>query len=145
MRRRAEAPRSEQVEHALGRHGERVHGRAVAPAPRELDRGVAARIAEVSTRASLDEQAHHRRMAGFGGAHERGVSAAASVVERRPAVEEQRHRLAVAAPGREDPLFEGLPGRFPANLVHHDSVAVPPPGYVELAASANCRFSCSSC
>ncbi len=42
--------------------------------------------------------------------------------------------------GREDPLFEGLPSHFPANLVHHDCVAVPPPGYIELAASTTCRF-----
>ena len=42
--------------------------------------------------------------------------------------------------GGEDPLFDGLPGRFPANLVHHDCVVEPPPGCHELAYSDTCRF-----
>ncbi len=42
--------------------------------------------------------------------------------------------------GCEDPLFDGLPGRFPANLVHHDCVVKPPPGFHELAYSDTCRF-----
>ncbi len=46
----------------------------------------------------------------------------------------------LTADGREDPLFAGLPGRFPANLVHHDCVALPPPGFRELAYSDTCRF-----
>ncbi len=46
----------------------------------------------------------------------------------------------LTAQGREDPLFAGLPGRFPANLVHHDCVIEPPPGFRELATSDTCRF-----
>ncbi len=42
--------------------------------------------------------------------------------------------------GVEDPLFAGLPPRFLANLVHHDRVAEPPPGFVELATSRVCGF-----
>ncbi len=42
--------------------------------------------------------------------------------------------------GGKDPLFDGLPDRFPANLVHHDCVALPPPGFHELAYSDTCRF-----
>ena len=43
-------------------------------------------------------------------------------------------------PGRSDPLFADLPDSFPANLVHHDCVVEPPPGCLELARSARCRF-----
>lgn len=46
----------------------------------------------------------------------------------------------LTAAGRDDPLFAGVPNSFPANLVHHDCVAEPPPGCVELAASSTCRF-----
>jgi GMP synthase (glutamine-hydrolysing) len=42
--------------------------------------------------------------------------------------------------GREDPLFDDLPSRFPANLVHHDSVVELPAGFHELAVSDRCRF-----
>ena len=42
--------------------------------------------------------------------------------------------------GRDDPLFAGVGRRFAANLVHHDSVAVPPPGFRELAWTEGCRF-----
>ncbi len=41
--------------------------------------------------------------------------------------------------GREDPLFDGLPDRFLANLVHHDCVVELPPGCHELAYSETCR------
>ncbi len=42
--------------------------------------------------------------------------------------------------GREDPLFDGLSGTFLANLVHHDCVVQPAPGFRELARSGSCRF-----
>ncbi len=48
--------------------------------------------------------------------------------------------IELTAAGLRDPLFSGLPGRFPANLVHHDSVVLPPPGFRELATSEACRF-----
>lgn len=40
--------------------------------------------------------------------------------------------------GLADPLFEDLPRRFAANLVHHDCVIDLPPGFLELARSARC-------
>lgn len=40
--------------------------------------------------------------------------------------------------GIEDPLFDGLPRRFSANLVHHDCVIERPPGFVELGLSQRC-------
>lgn len=40
--------------------------------------------------------------------------------------------------GRRDPLFAGLPGRFPVQLGHNDRVVELPPGAVELAASDRC-------
>ena len=40
--------------------------------------------------------------------------------------------------GRADPLFAGLPSRFPVQLGHHDRVDRLPPGLVELAASDLC-------
>ena len=43
------------------------------------------------------------------------------------------------AAGRADALFEGLPPRFAANLVHHDSVSRLPDDFVELASSPRCR------
>ncbi len=46
----------------------------------------------------------------------------------------------LTASGASDPLFESLPRRFAANLVHHDSVSVPPPGFVELASNGVCRY-----
>jgi len=46
----------------------------------------------------------------------------------------------LTARGAADPLFAGLPSRFPAALVHHDCVALPPPGCHELAYSNACRF-----
>lgn len=45
----------------------------------------------------------------------------------------------LTAAGLSDPLFDGLPPRFFANLVHHDRVAEAP-GFVELATSAVCGF-----
>ena len=42
--------------------------------------------------------------------------------------------------GRADPLFGGLPARFPVQLGHHDRVDRLPAGLVELAASDRCRF-----
>ncbi len=50
------------------------------------------------------------------------------------------HAVELTAAGVRDPLFDGLPSRFPANLVHHDCVVLPPPGFRELATSARCRF-----
>jgi len=38
--------------------------------------------------------------------------------------------------GRADPLFEGVPDRFEAQMGHHDRVSVLPPGAVELAQNA---------
>lgn len=40
--------------------------------------------------------------------------------------------------GREDPLFEGYPGRFDVHLGHHDRIDVLPPGFVVLARSERC-------
>ena len=42
--------------------------------------------------------------------------------------------------GRRDPLFDGLPSRFPVQLGHHDRVARLPRTLVELAASDRCRY-----
>ena len=42
--------------------------------------------------------------------------------------------------GRNDPLFSGLPRRFPVQLGHHDRVDSLPAGLVELAASDRCPF-----
>ena len=50
------------------------------------------------------------------------------------------YSVELTAAGVEDPLFEDVPRSFAANLVHHDSVAVPPPGFVELARTEVCRF-----
>lgn len=41
--------------------------------------------------------------------------------------------------GRRDPLLEGFPERFSAQLGHHDRVESLPPGLIELAASSRCR------
>ena len=58
-----------------------------------------------------------------------------------PASEEiGTYPVELTAAGREDPLFEGLPKRFLANLVHHDRVFEPAPGFHELAVSEACRF-----
>ncbi len=38
----------------------------------------------------------------------------------------------------DDPLFEGLPTRFPAIITHSDAVTVDPPGVAVLARSARC-------
>ncbi len=46
----------------------------------------------------------------------------------------------LTAAGCRDPLFDGVPNSFPANLVHHDCVVEPPPGCVELASSEICRY-----
>ena len=46
--------------------------------------------------------------------------------------------LELTPEGRRDPLFAGLPGRFPAHFGHHDVVAELPPGAVELARTAVC-------
>ena len=48
--------------------------------------------------------------------------------------------VSLTAAGREDPLFDGLPVRFSANLVHHDTVVELPAGFRELAISDACRF-----
>ena len=42
--------------------------------------------------------------------------------------------------GRNDPLFAGLPPRFPVQLGHHDRVDRLPGGLVELAASDRCPY-----
>lgn len=42
--------------------------------------------------------------------------------------------------GRADPLFAGFPGRFAAQLGHHDRVGEPPDGLEELAVSERCRY-----
>lgn len=47
--------------------------------------------------------------------------------------------------GRNDPLFHATSPRFAANLVHHDCVAEPPPGFVELAVSDRCRYQALRC
>lgn len=49
-------------------------------------------------------------------------------------------RVQLTESGVGDPLFDGLPVSFAANLVHHDSVAVAPEGFVELARSPICRY-----
>lgn len=43
------------------------------------------------------------------------------------------HAIELTAAGRADPLFEGVPDRFEAQMGHHDRVSVLPPGAVELA------------
>jgi GMP synthase (glutamine-hydrolysing) len=43
------------------------------------------------------------------------------------------HAVELTAAGRADPLFEGVPDRFEAQMGHHDRVSVLPPGAVELA------------
>ena len=48
--------------------------------------------------------------------------------------------IELTAAGRRDPLLEGFPDRFAAQLGHHDRVQTLPPGLVELAASQRCRF-----
>ncbi len=48
--------------------------------------------------------------------------------------------IELTAAGREDPLLEGYPGRFTAQLGHHDRVVELPRGLVELARSRRCRF-----
>ena len=50
------------------------------------------------------------------------------------------HEVGLTRAGSDDVLFDGLPSRFDANLVHHDSVAEPAPGFQELAANERCRF-----
>ncbi|MEM7354812.1 MAG: type 1 glutamine amidotransferase [Acidobacteriota bacterium] len=48
-------------------------------------------------------------------------------------------RVELTETGLKDPLFDGLPRAFDANLVHHDCVTELPPGFVELARNATCR------
>lgn len=43
------------------------------------------------------------------------------------------HDIDLTDAGRADPLFEGVPDRFPTQMGHHDRVSVLPPGGVELA------------
>lgn len=45
----------------------------------------------------------------------------------------------VTAAGADDPLFAGLPARFPVHLGHHDRVDRLPDGVVTLASTAKCR------
>lgn len=47
--------------------------------------------------------------------------------------------IALTREGRQDPLFDRLPSRFPVHLGHHDRVAELPPGMTELAYSVKCR------
>ena len=48
--------------------------------------------------------------------------------------------IGLTAAGRQDPLLDGFPDRFAAQLGHHDRVQTLPEGMVELAASKRCRF-----
>lgn len=48
--------------------------------------------------------------------------------------------IELTAAGRQDPLFHAMSSTFAANLVHHDCVTEPPPGFIELAASRACRY-----
>ena len=48
--------------------------------------------------------------------------------------------ITVTDAGRRDPLFQDLPDTFPAQLGHHDRVAMPGPDLHELAYSERCRF-----
>jgi GMP synthase (glutamine-hydrolysing) len=48
------------------------------------------------------------------------------------------HDVELTPAGAADPLFAGLPRRFPVQLGHHDRVVELPPGAVELARSALC-------
>ena len=62
------------------------------------------------------------------------------VVE-EPAQEEiGTYDVELTSAGSADPLFEGLPGRFAAQLVHHCTVSELPAGAVELARSERCGF-----
>ena len=47
--------------------------------------------------------------------------------------------VTLTAEGRRDPLFDGFPPSFTAQLGHHDRVSRLPPGAEELAFSALCR------
>lgn len=56
-----------------------------------------------------------------------------------PAYEEVgTFELELTPDGRLDPLFAGMPDRFPVHLGHHDRVVDLPPGVVELARTAGC-------
>lgn len=48
--------------------------------------------------------------------------------------------LELTAAGAADPLFAGLPRRFPVQLGHHDRVEILPAGVEELALSEVCRY-----
>ena len=50
------------------------------------------------------------------------------------------HSIHVTEAGRADPLFDGVPDAFDAQMGHHDRVAVLPPGGVELARNAVAPF-----
>ena len=62
------------------------------------------------------------------------------VVTDRTAGEIGTFEVELTAAGLADPLFAGLPRRFPVQLGHHDRVESLPDGLVELAASDRCRY-----
>ena len=63
-----------------------------------------------------------------------------SVVTDPGAGEVGTFEVELTAAGRRDPLFAGLPPRFPVQLGHHDRVEHLPEPLVELAASDRCPF-----
>ncbi len=73
---------------------------------------------------------HHALVEAMGGA----------VVTDRTTGEVGTFEVELTEVGRGDPLFAGLPRRFPVQLGHHDRVDRLPEGLVELAASDRCPF-----
>lgn len=55
-------------------------------------------------------------------------------------VEVGTYDVFLTAAGREDPLFRGLPNRFPAQLGRKDRAEILPGGVIHLAASERSRF-----
>lgn len=62
------------------------------------------------------------------------------VITRHEAGEVGTFDIELTPAGRSEPLVEGFPHRFAAQLGHHDQVETLPEGLTELAYSSRCRF-----
>ncbi len=63
-----------------------------------------------------------------------------TIVSEHSAGEVGSFEIELTAAGLRDPLFEGFPRRFAAQLGHHDRVVELPSGSDELACSDRCRY-----
>ncbi len=88
-----------------------------------------------------DAVAHHKPLFGIcWGHHLLARALGGRVVSDPQRGEVGTYEVSLTHHGSDDLLFEGFPSRFDANLVHHDSVVEPGPGFQELATTVNCGF-----